>query len=82
VNANVFTYLTAFLREFLGHPSNKLTVEKLACVFSEVLFRTPPELRSSELDGGKLDRTKKKSAFISHFLNPMNYQRVENNNTL
>ena len=43
VHYNVFYYLMAFLRELLKFSdSNKLTVEKLAVVFSSVLIRPPP----------------------------------------
>eukprot|EP01126_Amoeba_proteus_P024152 TRINITY_DN242_c0_g4_i1.p1 TRINITY_DN242_c0_g4~~TRINITY_DN242_c0_g4_i1.p1 ORF type:complete len:735 (-),score=133.08 TRINITY_DN242_c0_g4_i1:40-2172(-) len=77
-NYNVFYYLTAFLREFLVHSlENNLTPEKLTCVFSRVIFKTPPELKALQTEGLKLEETKKRSSFVLHFLIPLNHMRAE-----
>jgi len=69
VHYNVFVYLTAFLREVLSHSNaNGLTVENLSLIFSSVLLRSPKSV--AERYREVVD--KRKTAFLSHFLNLAN----------
>eukprot|EP00013_Stygamoeba_regulata_P012357 CAMPEP_0177683742 /NCGR_PEP_ID=MMETSP0447-20121125/32010_1 /TAXON_ID=0 /ORGANISM="Stygamoeba regulata, Strain BSH-02190019" /LENGTH=221 /DNA_ID=CAMNT_0019193443 /DNA_START=1 /DNA_END=666 /DNA_ORIENTATION=+ len=64
VHFNVFTYLTAFLREVLAHAAtNHLTSSALAAVFAVVLLRVPPVMKAK----GDIN-TKKRVEFMQHFL--------------
>jgi phosphatidylinositol-bisphosphatase len=63
VNYNVFYYLMAFLRELLLHAAqNKVTPEKLALLFSNVLIRSPNVRSANE------QNQERKKEFILHFL--------------
>jgi hypothetical protein len=61
----LFLYLAAFLRELLRHAAqNKLTADRLAVLFGNVVLRPKPAVRrenTRRLDPGR-------AAFLLHFL--------------
>ena len=66
-HANVFRYLTAFLREILKFTGdNKLDANMIAAVFGGILLRPNPKLSDKKQSSRTL--TQKKKSFIYHFL--------------
>lgn len=61
VNFNCFNYLMAFLRELLRHQENKLTMDNLALIFSNILFK-------STYGSNSIYEKKAKMSFIKIFL--------------
>eukprot|EP00111_Clytia_hemisphaerica_P006345 TCONS_00018387-protein len=68
-HANVFRYLTSFLRELLRHSlDNKLDARMLATVFGSILLRPPLEHGKNLSKRAVSQIAQKKARFVFHFL--------------
>ncbi len=65
----LFLYLAAFLRELLRHAAqNKLTADRLAVLFGNVILRPKPAVRRENYRRLDTAAAKERAAFVLHFL--------------
>lgn len=74
VNFNTFNYIMSFLRELLRHPENKLTIDTLGMIFSNILFKSTYGSNSIYEKKAKMNFIK---IFLSETVEYLNLQGVK-----